>query len=217
MGDNLVSIKELIWRFALDPFVNVIERRIAHNASMEPITHNGKRWESIANIDGSVRFFQDAILANEGKKNNLTIRANCQIAGGIIVKSSGCFEMGSHCFVGTGSRVWCNDGIRIGTHVLISHLVDVHDSDTHSLDWSIRHTEGNAQFGDGTPLLNVGADSQPVTIEDDAWICFKASILKGVTVGRGAIVAAGSVVTRDVAPYTLVAGNPARPIKDLKR
>ena len=53
-------------------------------------------------------------------------------------------------------------------------------------------------------------------IEDCAWICFKASILKGVTIGRGAIVAAGAVVTKDVAPYTMVAGNPARFVKRLE-
>jgi acetyltransferase-like isoleucine patch superfamily enzyme len=55
----------------------------------------------------------------------------------------------------------------------------------------------------------------PVVIEDDAWITIGAIILPGVTVGKGSIVAAGSVVTSDVPPYTLVGGNPARVIKKL--
>jgi acetyltransferase-like isoleucine patch superfamily enzyme len=54
-----------------------------------------------------------------------------------------------------------------------------------------------------------------VTIRDDVWIGLKSSILKGVTVGRGSVVAAGSVVTKDVPAFTLVAGNPARVVKDL--
>lgn len=53
----------------------------------------------------------------------------------------------------------------------------------------------------------------PVIIKDNAWIGMSAIILKGVTVGEGAIVAAGSVVTKDVPPHTIVAGVPARVIK----
>ncbi len=55
---------------------------------------------------------------------------------------------------------------------------------------------------------------QPIRIGNGAWIGAKAIILKGVTIGEGAIVGAGSVVTRDVAPYTIVAGNPARFIRN---
>jgi acetyltransferase-like isoleucine patch superfamily enzyme len=53
----------------------------------------------------------------------------------------------------------------------------------------------------------------PVAIGDNVWIGAKAIILKGVTIGDGAVVAAGSVVTKDVAPGVLVAGNPARTLK----
>jgi len=55
-------------------------------------------------------------------------------------------------------------------------------------------------------------DAGPVTIEDHVWIGSRAMILPGVTLGRGAVVAAGSIVTKDVAPMTVVAGNPAKPI-----
>ncbi|HBE74140.1 MAG TPA: hypothetical protein DDW31_08695 [candidate division Zixibacteria bacterium] len=57
----------------------------------------------------------------------------------------------------------------------------------------------------------------PVAVGDDVWIGARAIILKGVTVGQGSIVAAGSVVARDVAPYTVVAGNPAVKVKDIQR
>ena len=76
---------------------------------------------------------------------------------------------------------------------------------------------GNPQHGcisnfgfDGKAGLSKGA----ITVGDDVWIGYQATILSGVTIGQGAIVAAGSVVTKDVAPYSIVGGNPARHIKD---
>ncbi len=53
-------------------------------------------------------------------------------------------------------------------------------------------------------------DDEDVTIEDDVWIGFRATVLKGVRVGTGSVIAAGAVVTRDVAPFDVVAGIPAK-------
>ena len=61
-------------------------------------------------------------------------------------------------------------------------------------------------------LLTVNA---PIVLEDEVWIGAGSIVLPGVRVGRGAVVAAGAVVTRDVAPYTVVGGIPARKIKDI--
>ena len=55
----------------------------------------------------------------------------------------------------------------------------------------------------------------PIRIADKAWLGMNVTVLKGVTIGEGAVVAAGSIVTKDVPPWTLVAGNPARVIKEL--
>jgi maltose O-acetyltransferase len=57
--------------------------------------------------------------------------------------------------------------------------------------------------------------ARPIIIEDGAWVSTRATILPGITIGAAAVVAAGAVVTRDVPPHTLVAGIPARPIKEL--
>lgn len=53
---------------------------------------------------------------------------------------------------------------------------------------------------------------KPVKIEDYVWIASRATVLPGVTIGKGAVVASGAIVTKDVPPYTVVAGVPARPI-----
>jgi len=91
--------------------------------------------------------------------------------------------------------------IRIGRNCLIAANVSLLDSDGHGVSLADRAM--------ANPV------SEPIVIEDNVWIGANAMVLKGVTIGRGAIVAAGSVVTRDVAPMTLVGGNPARMIKAL--
>ena len=66
-------------------------------------------------------------------------------------------------------------------------------------------------------MLSLGAEVKisPVRINDRAWLGFNSIILKGVTIGEGAIIGAGSVVTKDVPAYTIVAGNPARIIQEI--
>ena len=66
-------------------------------------------------------------------------------------------------------------------------------------------------------IYNIGKDDGytkgPIIVEDDVWIATNALILSGVTIGRGAIVAAGAVVVKDVPPYAIVGGNPAKILK----
>ncbi len=112
-------------------------------------------------------------------------------------------EVGDHVFLGHQLTVSVAKRVTIGSHVLVSDRVLIADNDGHPLDPDRRRG--------GEPIAL--EDARPVTIEDGAWIGSRAVILKGVTVGRGAIVAAGAVVTRDVPPYALVAGNPARVVR----
>jgi acetyltransferase-like isoleucine patch superfamily enzyme len=103
--------------------------------------------------------------------------------------------------VGTNTRlngvhIDASDSIVIGNNVRIAPYTVILDSDFHDI---------NDHFAKGK--------SGPIKIEDDVWIATRATILKGVTIGKGAVVAAGAVVTRDVPPYSVVAGVPARVIK----
>ena len=86
-------------------------------------------------------------------------------------------------------------GLRIGSNVNISsHVLLV---------------AGSHDIHDG---VDFAGSAFPITIDDYAWLCTRCTVLQGVTVGRGAVVAAGAVVTKSVAPYTVVAGVPARKI-----
>jgi len=92
--------------------------------------------------------------------------------------------------------------VTIGKNCHIAGETAIYDNNSHNI-----HYENNRTMTE--------QDVAPVTIEDDVWIGLRSIILKGVTIGRGAVVAAGSIVTKDVPPMTLVGGNPARVIKHI--
>jgi len=110
----------------------------------------------------------------------------------------GSIKIGDYCLICPGVRISSAAGIVIGDNSMLANRVYITDSDWH--DIYNRTSMGN-------PL--------PVNIEENAWIGDSAIICKGVTIGRNSIIGAGSIVTRDVPPNTIAAGNPARPIKEL--
>jgi acetyltransferase-like isoleucine patch superfamily enzyme len=114
-------------------------------------------------------------------------------------------RIGDGTFVGHACAFHVAESVRVGRDCLLAGGVAVYDTDGHPLD------AGRRRAGEPVPRSGVG----PVTIGDGAWIGAGALILKGVTIGDRAVVAARSVVTRDVPADTLVAGNPARPIRAL--
>lgn len=97
----------------------------------------------------------------------------------------------------------CFSSITIGHGVVISERVVIRDSDNHA----IISTENGELKSDEKP------EAAPIVIQDHVWLGMNVIVLKGVTIGEGAIVAAGSVVTKDVPPHCLVAGVPAKVVK----
>ena len=130
---------------------------------------------------------------------NITIGTDSSIHYGCFVTGG---VQGAHIKIGNNSvinRFVYLDGrfpLTIGNNVNISH---------YTLIQTLTHDPQAADFH-GVP--------GSVIIEDDVWIGAKAIILPGVTIGRGSIVAAGAVVTKNVEPHTIVGGNPAKKIKD---
>jgi acetyltransferase-like isoleucine patch superfamily enzyme len=176
-----------------------------------------EKWKRSAEFDATVLFNPSADLSNVGQPADLKIGPYSFIQGALrVVAPGGRLRIGHHCFVGEGSNIWAQSKVEIGNYVLIAHLVDVHDSDSHSLNAEMRRLDPVNLFEKHVSNDWNEVKCKPVRIEDDVWLGFKASVLKGVTIGQGAVVAAGAMVTKDVPPYTLVAGNPARIIRDLK-
>jgi galactoside O-acetyltransferase len=122
-------------------------------------------------------------------------------------------RIGSRTFIGSATKLIAAQSVSIGDDVLISWGVTIVDHDSHSPDFS-RRANDVAEWYQGRKDWSSVAIA-PVVIGDKAWIGFDAAILKGVRIGEGAVVGAKSVVTKDVAPWSVVAGNPARVIRTL--
>jgi acetyltransferase-like isoleucine patch superfamily enzyme len=113
--------------------------------------------------------------------------------------------VGDHSFIGHGCTFTVGRSVTVGARCLLARDVKVYDLDGHPLD-AARRAAGERPDQD---------DCRPVTLGDDVWVGTGALILKGVTVGDRSVVGAGSVVTGDVPPDVVVAGNPARVVKRL--
>lgn len=161
-----------------------------------------------------VRLYLASRIENlQGQRSAISIGRQSHIRGELLVfPHGGKIEIGDACYVGENARIWSAASIAIGNWVLISHGVNIHDNNSHSLSALARYNHFMQIISSGHPKQIADISSAPVVIKDEAWIGFNATILKGVTIGRGAVVGAASVVTKDVADYTIVAGNPAKAI-----
>lgn len=181
----------------------------------ESLKSKAKKNLSQVTLGERSRLYNSAIVHNlQNDKMKIVIADNAHIKGELLVfKSGGMIRIGSNSFIGEGSRVWSALEIHIGSNVLISHNVNISDTNAHEINY-LERAEGFANLIKlDHPDEMDSVDSSPVFIDDYAWINFNAVILKGVKIGRGAIVAAGSVVTKNVEPFTMVGGNPAKFIK----
>ncbi len=134
----------------------------------------------------------------------------------LIFANGGKISIGDNCYVGEGSRIWSANEVRIGNNVLVSHNVNIIDSDSHEINHLERAASYKALLSKGHPKEKINVNTAPIIIEDYVWISYNVCILKGIKIGKGAIVAAGSVVTKDVSDFSVVAGNPAKEIKRIE-
>jgi acetyltransferase-like isoleucine patch superfamily enzyme len=175
--------------------------------------------DQLCKILNGAKLFPSARIFNIlGKPENIVIGENSFIRGELLTFAhGGKISIGNYCYVGEGTRIWSAGSIEIGDRVLISHNVNIFDNDTHPIDdANARHKQFKEIIKTGHPK-EIDLKERPVTICNDALIGCNSIILKGVTIGVGAVVGAGSVVCNDVAPFTIVAGNPARPVRTLKQ
>ena len=136
--------------------------------------------------------------------NHVTLHGTSTLAGAKVFEQPR-LVIGDRSHCGANFTVSVGADVIIGNDVLIANRVSIYAYDHHPLDALERRQ--------GKPAP--ASSSRSVRIGDRAWICAGVFVMKGVTIGEGGVVAAGSVVTSDVPPYTLVAGNPARPIRHL--
>lgn len=161
----------------------------------------------------------DRLRASLLRMRGASLGTHSRVGAGLVVHRPWCLELGTLCqlehhvhiktvtdetrirlgsrvFVGCNSEFDISVRLQIGDDVLIAPGCFI--------------TDHNHRHSPLQVIASQGCESSPVRIEDDVWLGAHVVVLPGVTIGRGAIVAAGAVVTRDVAPMTIVAGVPAR-------
>jgi acetyltransferase-like isoleucine patch superfamily enzyme len=149
--------------------------------------------QALVSVRGRLRIVRCDGTISVGDMTDLWpgVKLSCRGRGGV---DRARIRIGRNCSIGDRTEIHAGRLVDIGHGAIIAWDCVIMDRDYHSTD-------------NGPEMV------RPVTIGNGVWIGCRAMILKGVTIGEGAVVAAGAVVTRDVAPFTLVAGNPARAIK----
>jgi acetyltransferase-like isoleucine patch superfamily enzyme len=154
---------------------------------------------------------------NDGPQDKVSLGAG-SVCRGVIRRErfgDGRISIGQNVYIGDDCLLSCCERIAIDDFTLLGHGVQIFDNNSHPTDPAAREADWQAVSHAGARPGDL-IERAPVSIGSRAWIGFSSIILKGVSIGDGAIVAAGSVVTSDVDAHTLVAGNPAKAIRTLR-
>ena len=152
---------------------------------------------------------RDLYLANI-KWKKYQIGKNFHAGRNVVIWAKGMIEIGNNCYIGRNSQIECN--VKIGNDVLIANnvaFVGRYDHHYQQIGRSIR-LASQVRDEDYSWLEK----DRHTIVEDDVWIGYGAIILSGVTIKKGAIIGAGSVVTKDVQAYSIYAGTPAKKISN---
>jgi len=178
---------------------DIARRRLARNANVR--------------IEQSVKLAYRQLVLGQG--NRLTIGEGSIIDGSLVFeRDTGEIVIGRNCFIGNSLLV-CSTRIEVGDDVLISWGCNIVDHNSHSVAWSKREDDVKDWYQGRDHKDWTHVRMGPVIIGSRSWIGMKVIVLPGVEIGEGAVVGAGSVVTRRVPPWTVVCGNPARVVRSL--
>ncbi len=204
--------------FADGPAFGRPKRRLLRGNAGSPESRAAEAWAQFdrhATVAGGCMLGPNAWCVNSlAEPARITLAEDAVCRGLLRIEKfgDGRIAIGAHAYIGDDSLLSASAGIEIGEHVLVAHGVQIFDNDSHPLDAA-------ARLGDYASVLDHGIRAEiaaaPIRIGARAWIGFNAIVLKGVTIGADSVVAAGSVVTRDVPAATVVAGNPAVVVKNL--
>jgi acetyltransferase-like isoleucine patch superfamily enzyme len=153
------------------------------------------------NLKGSLCIGKDFVMHNGKNFNTIGRQQPCYLVVGKNAKLDIGNNVGLSC-----TAIICYSSISIGNDVKVGGNVVIYDSDFHSLN----HLERNAD-----PEIKVNVRTKPVFIEEGVFVGAHTTILKGVRIGKNAVVGAGSVVSKDIPANQVWAGNPAKFIKEL--
>lgn len=152
-------------------------------------------------------------LADGSNSSDIIIGDYVDIYGSVNSQNHGKISIGNHSRLGRNAAIQCCESILIGNHVAIGREVVISDNSTHPSSALFRKVKSMLPPSSTVHLWKFSAH-KPVVIKDNVWIGERSRICKGVTIGENSIVAANSVVTKDVPDNSIAAGNPARIVKE---
>jgi acetyltransferase-like isoleucine patch superfamily enzyme len=159
------------------------------------------RIRSHASVPLSTRLRGKIRISGSGRLvlgNGITLIGNVVLIE-LISYEGACITIGDHTFINYGSSISAHRLVTIGRHCLLGHYTFILDNNEHDLR---QH--------------RMLPPSEPVFIEDHVWIGSRVCILPGVHIGHHSAVGAGSIVTTDIPPHCLAAGNPARVVRSIE-
>lgn len=182
--------------------------RLVINKILIVIHYFSSQWRKlkfflIANIKfAGKNNIESGVICETNYGGHILIGVGSELGYSTILKTYGGFiEIGSNCSINPFTIIYGHGGVKIGDNVLIAAHCTIISSNHNFKSKLLTITEQ-------------GETAKGILIGDDVWIAAGCQILDGITIGKGAIIAAGAVVTKDVLPYTVCGGIPARFIKN---
>jgi acetyltransferase-like isoleucine patch superfamily enzyme len=196
----------------LSQWLAAIERLRAHRASQRVRRKCGRLGEGLVCGAGTRLYLEGASPAQVSLGKYVSL-----LETDLICYAKGSLTIGDYCWFSLRTQVISATSVIIGPYSIFARDVYISDTNEHPVDPMLRRRETIAALETGKPPDRYLAETRPVVIGSDVWVGERAVILKGVRIGDAAVVAANSVVTRDVPAYSVVAGNPARVVKEIPR
>lgn len=214
-GDGLVLprprlTKRILWR-AMSPLSRRAQLR-------DQIARAWRQFERSAQASDETLLGAAAWCVNgSGNRKRIILAGHVVCRGLLRVERFGAGKITIHpeVYIGDDTLISCAESVTIGSYTLIAHGVHIFDNNTHPADWRERRDDwlsisGRAQG----PKPQIA--TAPIWIGASVWIGFNSVIMKGVRIGDRSVIAAGSVVTENVPPDSLVAGNPGRVVRSVR-
>ncbi|MCC2667870.1 MAG: lacA 2 [Armatimonadetes bacterium] len=187
----------------------VAEERLLARIRRDPAASLGKAWlmlisrwklRKCTSAGGRSQVKGRLIVNNAGRihvGSTLHVHAN-HVAVELAATKHGTLTIGDRVAINSGCSICAAASVTIGDRVGIGNYSLIMDTDFHTVGDFDRRPQ-----------------PEPIVIEDDVWLASRVTVLKGVTIGRGSVITTGSVVTRNIPPYSLAGGNPARVISTI--
>ena len=178
-----------------------------------------RMFQKGADVGENTKFDSQSYCINRtGTKGNISIGKDGFVRGGLIVEGKGVISIGDRVYLGGDTMIGACNKIVIGDDVIIASKCRIYDNNNHPIAPADRlEMSRSGDFFGPLWRWNEKVANKPVAIGNNVWIGEHCSVMKGVTIGDGSIVGCRAVVTKDVPPYTIVAGNPAKVVKVLER